>query len=181
MQIITLGRYHTPLRLEWSEDQLRAVVEVLRERLGPGEFTDNQWTAMASVARSITVEHLKSAGAVHYSRSRTAYNAVHSRYRSADRRHTFYFITGAVDALRGADLVGHSLGTWFGGEVDGIESTVWPEPQLIELISPLITATEPWALAGDNEVLVLRRREDTLEIDYTDTDDQVAGVGHGPG
>jgi hypothetical protein len=45
----------------------------------------------------------------------------------------------------------------------------------------LITATEPWALAGDNEVLVLRRREDTLEIDYTDTDDQVAGVGHGPG
>ena len=114
MQTITLGQRHTPLRLEWSEDQLRPIVEVLREHIGPLEFSDNQWMAVASVARSITVEHLKAAGAVHYSRSRTAYSAVEPRYRSADPRHSLYFVTGAVDALRRAGLVGHSLGTWFG-------------------------------------------------------------------
>lgn len=171
MQTITLGHRHTPLRLEWSEGQLRPLVEVLRERIGPRRFSYNQWMAMASVARSVVTEYLSTVGALHYSRSRTAYSAVKPRYRSVDARHTFYFVTGAVDALRGAGLVGHNLGTWFGGEVHGIESTVWPKPELIELISPLITATEPRALAGDNEVLVLRRREDKVEIDYIDTDD----------
>jgi hypothetical protein len=39
MQTITLGQRHAPLRLEWSEDQLRPLVEVLRERIGPRQFS----------------------------------------------------------------------------------------------------------------------------------------------
>ena len=115
MQTITLGHRHTPLRLESSEGQLRPLVEVLRERIGPRRFSYNQWMAMASVARSVVTEYLSTVGALHYSRSRTAYSAVKPRYRSVDARHTFYFVTGAVDALRGAGLVGHNLGTWFRG------------------------------------------------------------------
>lgn len=143
MQTITLGQHHTPLRLEWRKDQLRAVVEVLHDRIGALPVISEMWMAIASVARSVVTEHLSTGGALHYSRSRTAYSAIEPRYRSADPRHSFYFVRGAVDALREAGLVGHNLGTWFGGEVPGIESTVWPKPQLIELISPLITATEP--------------------------------------
>jgi hypothetical protein len=175
MQTITLGQRHTPLRQEWSEDQVRPIVEVLRYRIGPRQFTDNQWLAMASVARSVTVEHLKSAGAVHYSRSRTAYSVVEPRYRSTDPRHSFYFVTGAVDALREAGLVGHNTGVWFGkgSAGNGLESTLWPKPELVQLIAPLIDVTEVPALADDNEVLVLRRREDKVEIDYTDTDETV--------
>jgi hypothetical protein len=170
MQTITLGQRHTALRMEWSDDQLRPIVEMLHDRVGTLPVSSEMWVTIASVARSVVTEYLSTGGALHYSRSRTAYSAIEPRYRSADPRHSFYFVTGAVDALRRAGLAGHNLGTWFGGEVHGIESTVWPKPELVDLISPLITVTEPRGLAGDNEVLVLRRREDKVEIDYTDTD-----------
>ncbi|MGV0069427.1 hypothetical protein ACRU44_17000 [Mycobacterium colombiense] len=157
---------HTPLVLRWDDDQLEPLVETL----GPfvsGKASDRMRYAVAGVARSIVVENMLTDRGVHYARAKGPYSTP-QRYRDGDPLFTWYFVTGAMDALRDAGLIEHRVGLWC-PRTKGCQSVAWATETLIGLIGPLVDPSEPRGMSEHVETVVLRDRAEKAEIDYVET------------
>jgi hypothetical protein len=108
---------------------------------------------------------------VHYARKKDRYRQP-ERYRDGDPRFSWYYVTGAMDALHAAGLIEHVVGKWnrYG---KGFESVAWATATLVALVEPLISIWESRGIPGRVESIVLRDRADKTEIDYTETADTV--------
>jgi hypothetical protein len=159
---------HCPLVLRWRDDQLELLVDRLKPLL-PDNLTDAMRLAVASIARSIVTEKMKTGRAVHYARAKDRYRQP-KRYRDADPRFTWHYVTGAMDALRQAGLIEHALGQWY---PHNKESVAWATDRLLALARPLVDVSEPRGISTSVETIVLRGRDNT-ENDYVDTADTVA-------
>jgi hypothetical protein len=161
---------HAPLALRWSSDQLSAIAECLAPLL-PDNLTDQMQLAIASIARSIVAEHAISGRRVHYPRGKDPYR-LPKRYRDGDRVFTWYYVTGAMDALMSAGLIEHVVGKWnrYG---KGFESVAWTTDRLVALVEPLIDIWESRGISKRVETIVLRDRADKTEVEYTETADTI--------
>jgi hypothetical protein len=159
---------HSPLVLGWTDDQLWPIVDQLAPLL-PDKLTDQMQLATASVARSIVAEKKITGRAVHYARAKDPYR-LPTRYRDGDPRFTWYYVTGAMDALLRAGLIEHAVGLWcrYG---KGSQSVAWATDGLMTLIGPLVDVSEHRGIPRRVETIVLRDGADKTEIDYTETAD----------
>jgi hypothetical protein len=160
---------HTPLVLRWSDDQLREIAERLAPFL-PDSVTEDMQFAVASIARSIVVDQRITGQGVHYSRKKNVYSRP-ERYRNGDPRFTWFYMTKGMDYLHSAGLIKHALGEWF-PDSKGRQSVAWATEGLVDLIGPLVDVSEPRAIPGRVETIVLRDADKT-EIDYTETADTI--------
>jgi hypothetical protein len=108
------------------------------------------------------LDHLIGGGGVHYSRKKSRYGT--DRYRrKSDPLYSYTLIVGAMNHLRNAGLIEHTLGdrlTWW-------QSHARASEPLVELLSPVIDPLEPrgsWHI----ETIVLRDA-DGNDQDYVDT------------
>jgi hypothetical protein len=161
------GRNHVPLVMRWSDDQLEPLVCLLKPLL-PDGLTDQMRLAIASVARSIVTAEAMTGGGVHYARAKDAYRRPR-RYRDADPRLTWHYMTRAMDTLRCAGLIEHAVGEWFPHATQGLESVAWATDELLRLIGPRIDVAEPRGLLKNEETIVLRDGGDKRELDYVET------------
>ena len=165
-------RGHPPQVLGWTGDQLAPVVACLAPFL-PADVTVQMQHAVAACARSLVVEYLLGARAVRYSRAKNHYGGVPKRYRRRGRYYSCHFVTGAVDLLDRAGLIGGEAGVW-SPTGQGCQSVVWPEEKLVDLLRPVVDVREPRGDLGEAEVIVLRDRDDKRDVDYQDTVETVA-------
>jgi hypothetical protein len=161
---------HAPLVLRWGDDQLKPLVARLAPLL-PENLTDQMQLAIASVARSIVTEEKISGRGVHYPRGKEAYR-VPQRYRDGDPRFTWYYVTGAMDALLRAGLIEHAVGVWF-RHCKGFESVAWATDELMTLVGSLVDVAEHRGISKRVETIVLRDRADKTDVDYTETADTI--------
>lgn len=157
---------HSPLVLRWHDDQLEPLVEPLRSFVSDNA-TDRVRYAVASVARSIVVEKALTDRGVHYARAKGPYGTP-ARYRDGDPLFTWYFVTGAMDALLGAGLIEHRVGVWR-PRTKGCQSVAWATETLMALVGPLVDASEPRGMPERVETIVLRDRADKADVDYVET------------
>jgi hypothetical protein len=158
---LRIGRPHAPLLMHWDEDQLWPLAALLDPFLPTG-LSDRMRLATASVARDLVLDHLIGGGGVHYSRKKSRYGT--DRYRrKSDPLYSYTLIVGAMNHLRNAGLIEHTLGdrlTWW-------QSHARASEPLVELLSPVIDPLEPrgsWHI----ETVILRD-EDGNDQDYVDT------------
>jgi hypothetical protein len=164
-----LFKNRAPLILRWGDDQLKPLVDRLSP-LMPG-LSDQMQLAVASVARSIVTEKTITGRGVHYARAKDPYRRP-KRYRDGDPRFTWYYVTGAMDALRRAGLIEHVVGEWW-PYTKGFESVAWATDELMTLVEPLVDVWEHRGISNRVETIVLRDRADKTEVDYTETVDTV--------
>lgn len=157
---------HSPLVLRWHDDQLQPLVEPINSFV-PENATDRVRYAVASVARSIVVEKVLTDRGVHYARAKGPYGTP-KRYRDGDPLFTWYYVTRAMDALRGAGLIEHQMGRWC-PRAKGCQSVAWATEALMGLIGRLVDASEPRGMPEHVETIVLRNRADKSEIDYPES------------
>lgn len=157
---------HSPLVLRWHDDQLEPLFEPLGSFVH-ANATDRVRYAVASVARSIVVEKMLTDRGVHYARAKGPY-CTPRRYRDGDPLFTWYFVTGAMDALRGADLIEHRVGLWR-PRTKGCQSVAWATEALMGLLGPMVDPSEPRGIPERVETIVLRDRADKADIDYPET------------
>ncbi|HRD10804.1 MAG TPA: hypothetical protein PLI79_02975 [Mycobacterium sp.] len=164
-----LGR-HVPLVLGWSDDQLWPIVDRLAQLL-PAGLSEGMKLAVAACARSIVVEKRLTGCRVRYARAKQSYR-MPKRYRCDDPRHSWHYVTNAIDILEQIGLIGQELGIWFGGN-RGLQSVAWATEELMNRLGALVSPNEPRVLHArdESEVIVLRDRTDKKEIDYTDTEE----------
>ncbi len=163
--------HHSPLVLGWSDDQLWPIAARLAEFL-PANLTDEMQLAIASCARSITAEKKLTGHPVHFARGKEAYR-VPERYRCGDPRHSWYYITRAMDILEKAGLIEQVRGMWFPGN-KGFQSIAWATDRLMDLLGPLIEMEERRTLPIREETIVLRDREDKARLDYEESNETTA-------
>lgn len=159
---------HAPLVLRWHDHQLEPLLKPLSSFV-PDNATDRVRYAVASVARSIVVEKTLTGCGVHYARARDAYR-VPIRYRDGDPLFTWYYVTRAMDILRDAGLVEHTVGRWSGTLKTwrGLQSVSRATETLVDLIEPLVDPREPRGIPRQVETIVLRA-ESKVEVGYTET------------
>jgi len=162
---------HSPLVLRWDNDQIEQLVDVLLPHL-VGETTDEMRLAIAAVARSIVTEHTITGAGVHYARAKAPYSRP-KRYRDGDPRFSWWFVTKAMDALKGAGLIDHTVGRLYPHHT-GRQSVAYPTDTLMALILPLIDVSEPRGIFKWVETIVLRDLDDKADVDYDDTADTEA-------
>ena len=159
---------HSPLVLRWSDDQLKPLVDRLAPFL-PDNLTDQMQFAIASIARSIVTEEKITGRGVHYARKKDRYRGP-QRYRDGDPRFSWYYVTGAMDALLRAGLIEHALGIWFPG-TKGFQSVAWATDELMTLTGPVVDISGHRGISKRLETIVLRNRAGKTEVDYVDTAD----------
>ena len=162
---------HRPLVLGWRDDQLRPIADQLAPWL-PDKPTEQMLLAIASIARSIVAENKRSGRAVHYARGKEPYRQP-KRYRDGDPWNSWYYVTGAMDLLLGAGLIGHEVGLRCQGH-KGFQSVAWATERLMTLVGPLVDPSEPRGIPHGIETIILRDREDKTDVDYVDTADTVS-------
>lgn len=156
-------RRHTPLRLQWSDEQLSAITDKVRPLLA-GEPTDRMVLAAASIIRSIALEERATGRGVHYARGKDLYN-IPARYRAGDRLFTWHLVTKAMDLLASAGLIKHHLGAWAYGR----QSVAYATDELMALVGSHIDVSEGRALEARSEMIALRDSAGKKLLDYLDT------------
>ena len=136
------------------------------------ESTEGFVFAVAACARSLVAEAKLTGGGLHYPRAKEPYRAP-KRYRSADPRFTWWYLTRAMDFMRDAGLITHAVGVWADRNGDasrwrGRPTSSWPSSD------PSSTSGKHAGIPERTEAIVLRDRDDKRELDYPETGDTTA-------
>ncbi|MGR6978384.1 hypothetical protein [Mycobacteroides abscessus] len=158
------GNDHQPLELMGDDLSLVPLTEALTPHLRE-QPTARMSLAIAACAGALLLAQRRGYR-VHYSRAKNTYDTL-CRYRPNNPFWSHYFVTGAMDALADAGLIGHEKG-YHVLHGAGRQSVAWPTPALLALLDGLIDPNAPQTPSGAVETMVLRDGN-KRDIDYSDT------------